>query len=66
MERVLIVDNEAKTRGALTYRLSRLGLDVTVAETGNEAIERFKEVKPEVVILDINNLKMIKEIFCSL
>lgn len=54
MARVLVVDDAAFMRKMLTDALSSGGHEV-VGEAGNgvEAIQRFQELRPEVVTLDI-------------
>jgi CheY-like chemotaxis protein len=49
---LLVDDNEAATE-ALSQLLSLRGHTVTVAHTGNEAIEKAAQMQPEVVLLDI-------------
>ena len=51
-KRVLIVDDEAGVRALMSDQLSRLGFEVSVASHGDEAVERFNEVEPDLVILD--------------
>ena len=50
---VLVVEDEASFVEALQIGLSREGFRVEVAGDGVEALERFKEVKPDVVLLDV-------------
>lgn len=57
--RALIVDDEEPLRGIMKIALTYFGIKV-VGEAGNgvEAIERYKELKPNVVLMDINMPKM--------
>jgi two-component system, OmpR family, response regulator RegX3 len=50
---VLVVEDEASFVEALRIGLSREGFRVEVAGDGVEALERFKQVKPDVVLLDV-------------
>ena len=51
--RVLIVDDEPIVREVLGRYLEREGYDVGVAADGEEAIERFAEAPPDLVVLDL-------------
>jgi two-component system chemotaxis response regulator CheY len=54
MARILIVDDAAFMRKMLSDALSRGGHQVVgEAATGNEAVERFQELRPELTTLDI-------------
>jgi two-component system, OmpR family, response regulator RegX3 len=50
---VLVVEDEASFVEALQIGLSREGFRVEVAGDGVQALERFKQVKPDVVLLDV-------------
>ncbi len=68
MARVLVVDDAAFMRLMLKDILTKGGHEVVgEAANGLEAIERYKELKPEVVTMDItmpemNGIDAIKEI----
>ncbi|HOV53325.1 MAG TPA: chemotaxis protein CheY [Fervidobacterium sp.] len=68
MARVLVVDDAAFMRMMLKDILTKGGHEVVgEAANGLEAIERYKELKPEVVTMDItmpemNGIDAIKEI----
>ena len=51
--RVLVVDDEAQIRRALTTNLSARGYTVDVAATGEEALRRAAEHPADVVVLDL-------------
>jgi DNA-binding response OmpR family regulator len=51
--RVLVVDDDPSIRGLLEYALSVEGFDVTTAADGLSAIDRAKEVRPDVIMLDV-------------
>ena len=50
---VLVVEDEASFVEALQIGLSREGFRVEVAGDGVEALERFAQVKPDIVLLDV-------------
>jgi two-component system, OmpR family, response regulator RegX3 len=50
---VLVVEDEASFVEALQIGLSREGFRVEVAVDGVEALERFEQVKPDIVLLDV-------------
>ena len=50
---VLIVDDSPTERHILTELLSGAGYQVTTAESGDEGIERAKQIKPDLVIMDV-------------
>ena len=57
--RILVVDDYAVVRKTIRNLLASHSLDVCgEAEDGREAIERVKELKPDIVLLDINMPKM--------
>jgi two-component system, OmpR family, response regulator RegX3 len=51
--RVLVVDDEESYRQGLSSGLSRDGFEVDVASDGAEALRRFGEHRPDVVLLDM-------------
>jgi DNA-binding response OmpR family regulator len=51
--RILMVEDDAVIREATQLTLERHGYDVTTAEDGLEAIERFEKIHPDAVMLDI-------------
>ena len=51
--KVLVVEDEESYREALASGLSREGFDVEVAADGVEALRRFDECRPDIVLLDI-------------
>lgn len=52
---MLIVDDESHIRTYIKFALKSIGIkDVTEAENGQQGYEVYKELSPDVVILDIN------------
>lgn len=52
-KKILVVDDEDSIREILTYNLDREGYEVIEAVDGEEAIEKIKEDKPDLVLLDV-------------
>ena|SRR5581483_4711903 len=50
--RVLIAEDEKKTRGMVVDMLKELGCETVEAASGFEAIKRIQEHRPEVLLLD--------------
>lgn len=53
MERVLIVEDDASLRLAMTKVLRAAGYEVTVAKTGDEGLEAALVNPPDLVLLDV-------------
>jgi two-component system response regulator DctR len=54
MRKILIVDDEAEIVSILQRFLQLKQYEVTTACNGTEAIEKVREKRPDVVLLDIN------------
>lgn len=52
-QKVLVVDDEQSIVTLLKYNLETAGYIVEVAYDGEEALEKVKEVKPELIVLDV-------------
>ncbi len=52
-QRILIVDDEANIRDLASLYLLKESFSIETASTGPEAIERFAEFSPSLVILDV-------------
>lgn len=52
-ERILIVDDDENIVRLLKLYLGDAGYEVTVAVDGSEAMTRFRESKPDLVLLDV-------------
>ena len=50
---VLVVEDERSFAEALTLGLGREGFAVTVASDGADALRRFDEIQPDIVLLDV-------------
>lgn len=52
--RVLIVDDEPQLRRIMRATLTGAGYEVEDAPNGEQALERLREFRPDLVLLDIN------------
>jgi two-component system KDP operon response regulator KdpE len=52
--RVLVVDDEPQIRRIMRTTLTAVGYEVDDAKTGEEALEKVREYRPDLVLLDIN------------
>ncbi len=52
--KLMLVDDEADFRKAVTSVMTRRGFDITEASRGEEALALIIKVKPDIVILDLN------------
>lgn len=52
-QRVLVVDDEQSIVTLLKYNLEQSGYVVEVAQDGEEALQKEKETKPDLIILDV-------------
>jgi len=52
--RILVVDDEPQIRRVMRTTLTSQGYMVTDARTGEEALDRLREDKPDLILLDMN------------
>src|ERR1700693_5443609 len=52
--RILVVDDEPQIRRIMRTTLTGAGYEVDDAKTGEEALSKVREFRPELVLLDIN------------
>ena len=52
-EKILLVDDEDVNLRLLTQWLISLGYDIELASNGEEAVQRARDSKPDLIILDI-------------
>jgi len=57
-EVVLVVDDEKEILKAMQSLLDGLGYNSAVATSGKEALDKYEEMKPEVLLMDINMPEM--------
>lgn len=53
MKNILVVEDNAEVAKLLELILRRAGYDIAVASDGIEALDRFTEQQPDLVLLDI-------------
>jgi DNA-binding response OmpR family regulator len=63
MTRVLVVDDDPVIADLVSFRLTRLGLDVTVETDGQAGLAAARQLRPDLVVLDwmmprMNGLEM--------
>ena len=51
---VLVVEDYADTRTMMKFLLQRYGFEVVEAADGKEAVEKVKEVRPDLILMEIN------------
>ena len=51
--KILIVDDENDILEFLSYNLKREGYQVFVCDNGREAIAKAKDIKPQLILLDV-------------
>ena len=54
IKKVLVVDDEASFRDVLKCALGEEGYQISEAATGTEAIAQLEDVKPDLLLLDLN------------
>ncbi len=52
--RILVVDDEPQIRRVMRVSLTQQGYEILEARSGEEALERFREHLPDLVLLDLN------------
>ena len=54
MKKILIADDEPNMLKVVKFRLAKMGYDVTIAANGKEALEKAREIKPDLILLDFH------------
>src|SRR5215831_846558 len=52
--RILVVDDEPQLRRIMRTTLTGAGYEIDDAKTGEEALEKLRSFRPDLVLLDIN------------
>lgn len=52
--RILLVEDNEMNRTMLARRLVRRGFDVIMATTGTEGLEKAREARPDLVLMDLS------------
>jgi two-component system chemotaxis response regulator CheY len=55
---ILLVDDDIDLLENTAFMVKSMGCDVITAENGIDAVEKYKEIKPSLVIMDIRMPKM--------
>lgn len=58
MKRMLICEDEQEARDSLKSIFAKRGYEIFTAKDGQEAVQKAKEVKPDVILLDIRMPKI--------
>ena len=58
MKKILVVDDEKPISDIIRFNLEKEGYDVSVAFDGEEAVEQFETVGPDLILLDLMLPKM--------
>jgi twitching motility two-component system response regulator PilH len=53
IKHILVVDDSPTERHLMTQLLQGAGYQVSTAEGGDEGVERAKQIKPDLVIMDV-------------
>ncbi len=51
--KILVVDDDAHIREVICFALEQIGMKVWEAADGNEALDLFKKVNPDLIVLDV-------------
>jgi DNA-binding response OmpR family regulator len=52
-KKILLVEDDSFLQELAAKKISQAGYDIQVASTGEEGIEKIKEGKPDLIVLDI-------------
>lgn len=58
MKKILIIEDEPSARKVMIDKFLREGLDVVTAVNGEDGLVKFRETKPDLVLLDLIMPKM--------
>ncbi|MBI4733251.1 MAG: response regulator, partial [Rubrobacteridae bacterium] len=53
MAQILVSEDDPLIRETLEYSLKGAGFDVSIAENGIEKKKKIKEIKPDIILLDL-------------
>ncbi|WP_411348417.1 response regulator transcription factor [Paenibacillus sp. WLX2291] len=54
MQKIMIVEDDRKIAGLLQTHIERYGFEVIVTEQFDRVLEQFQQIKPDLVLLDVN------------
>ncbi|MDO5638187.1 MAG: response regulator, partial [Myroides sp.] len=52
-KKILLIDDEHDILEILSYNLEKEGYTVFTADNGNDGIEMAKDIKPDLILLDV-------------
>lgn len=55
---ILLVDDDIDLLENTAYMIKSMGYDVVTAEDGQDAVSKFKEINPDLTIMDVKMPKM--------
>ncbi|MHA7646895.1 response regulator [Nitrosopumilus sp. S4] len=55
---ILLVDDDIDLLENTAYMIKSLGCDVVTAENGQDAVEKYKEIGPDLTLMDVKMPKM--------
>jgi diguanylate cyclase (GGDEF)-like protein/PAS domain S-box-containing protein len=64
--RVLVADDDLSTRLLMEATLRKLGLEVTLAVSGLDALQQFRRERPDMVMLDVDMPEMSGHEACAI
>jgi len=67
MNKILIVEDDEFLKRIYTLKLKKAGFEIVLASDGEEAVEKIKEEKPDLILLDLilpkkNGFEVLEEI----
>lgn len=65
MQNILIVEDEPHVVRIMKLALEKNGYSVSVSHNGEQALEKLNEMKPDLLITDINMPRMNGEVLCE-
>jgi two-component system, cell cycle response regulator DivK len=54
MAKILVVDDDEMNRDMLSRRLARKGYEVSIAVHGKEAVDKTRDERPDIVLMDLS------------
>lgn len=54
MKKILITDDEPDILKVVQFRLKKMGYEIIIATNGQEGLDRARELKPDLVLLDFS------------
>jgi DNA-binding response OmpR family regulator len=64
-KKILLIEDEADIANPLAYRLNKKGLEVIIAQDGEEGLKKAQEERPDLIILDLMLPRLPGEEVCK-